>query len=234
METLDSRKEILLKLTVRTYVKTAEPVGSSSLAEASGLDVSSATIRNELSELEELGYLTHPHTSAGRIPTEMGYRYYVDHFLERKAPAHETLAPIAEAIREADEDADRLRRAARALSELSGETVLVGFDARNVYYTGISNLFSKPEFRAVGYVTTMSKVLDHLDEVMLKVFPSIADEPRVVLGESNPFGRECGAIMTRAPFAGGYGVLAILGPMRMDYDNDWSLLTGTVTVLKAG
>jgi heat-inducible transcriptional repressor len=75
---LGSRKAAVLHAVVEEYVRSGEPVGSETIAERAGLGVSSATIRNEMAALEELGYLTHPHTSAGRIPTDLGYRHYVD------------------------------------------------------------------------------------------------------------------------------------------------------------
>jgi heat-inducible transcriptional repressor len=75
---LGTRKSAVLNAVVEEYVRSGEPVGSETIAEASRLGVSSATIRNEMAALEELGYLTHPHTSAGRIPTDLGYRHYVD------------------------------------------------------------------------------------------------------------------------------------------------------------
>jgi heat-inducible transcriptional repressor len=75
---LGQRKSAVLHVVVEEYVRTGEPVGSETIAERAGLGVSSATIRNEMAALEELGYLQHPHTSAGRIPTDLGYRHYVD------------------------------------------------------------------------------------------------------------------------------------------------------------
>lgn len=78
MGPLGVRKAAVLRVVVEEYVRTGEPVGSETIAERSGIGVSSATIRNEMAALEELGYLSHPHTSAGRIPTDLGYRSYVD------------------------------------------------------------------------------------------------------------------------------------------------------------
>jgi heat-inducible transcriptional repressor len=75
---LGPRKSAVLRAVVEEYVRSGEPVGSETIAEGAGLGVSSATIRNEMAALEELGYLQHPHTSAGRIPTDAGYRHYVD------------------------------------------------------------------------------------------------------------------------------------------------------------
>ena len=79
------QREILIRV-VEEYVATGQPVGSKHLVERAGMRVSPATVRNELAELERFGLLTHPHTSAGRIPTDRGYRYYVDRLLERPAP----------------------------------------------------------------------------------------------------------------------------------------------------
>src|SRR5262245_53776714 len=79
---LTPRAARILAALVGEYIETAEPVGSARLAQCAGLNVSSATVRNTLAELEELGYLHQPHTSAGRVPTDRGYRFYVDQLLE--------------------------------------------------------------------------------------------------------------------------------------------------------
>src|SRR5262245_15658302 len=85
MELSDRKREILSRV-VEEYVATGEPVGSKSLVERTGMSVSASTVRYELAELETLGLLTHPHTSAGRVPTESGYRFYADELLERLEP----------------------------------------------------------------------------------------------------------------------------------------------------
>ena len=90
MAEISERKRDLLRRLVEEYVATGEPVGSKTLVERSGLPVSSSTVRNELAELEALGLLTHPHTSAGRIPTEAGYRFYAEGVLERQEPRPST------------------------------------------------------------------------------------------------------------------------------------------------
>ena len=84
MEELDERKIKILDAIIRTYLETGEPVGSRTISKYTDLNLSSATIRNEMSDLEELGYIVQPHTSAGRIPSDKGYRFYVDHLLLRK------------------------------------------------------------------------------------------------------------------------------------------------------
>ncbi len=81
---LSIRKTEVLKNIVAKFIEKAEPISSASIAHCSGIDFSPATIRKEMAELEEMGYLTHPHTSAGRIPTDMGYRFYVDNFMQEE------------------------------------------------------------------------------------------------------------------------------------------------------
>ena len=81
---LDERQRKILYAIIRTYMETGEPVGSRTISKYSDLNLSSATIRNEMSDLEEMGYILQPHTSAGRIPSDKGYRLYVDHILDDK------------------------------------------------------------------------------------------------------------------------------------------------------
>lgn len=80
---LDDRKKLILRAIVENYIKNAEPVGSRSIAKSTGLNLSAATIRNEMGDLEELGYLTQPHTSAGRVPSSLGFRFYVDSLMDK-------------------------------------------------------------------------------------------------------------------------------------------------------
>ena len=79
---LDERKEKILDAIIRNYLETGEPVGSRTISKYTDLNLSSATIRNEMADLEEMGFLTHPHTSAGRIPSDKGYRLYVNNLME--------------------------------------------------------------------------------------------------------------------------------------------------------
>ena len=81
MTDLSSRQQMILGLVIKQYIATAQPVGSKTLLETTELNVSSATVRNEMAALEDLGFLTHPHTSAGRVPTDKGYRYFVERLL---------------------------------------------------------------------------------------------------------------------------------------------------------
>ena len=81
---LDDRKITILKAIIKTYLETGEPVGSRTISKFTDLKLSSATIRNEMSDLEDMGYIIQPHTSAGRIPSDKGYRFYVDQIMQEK------------------------------------------------------------------------------------------------------------------------------------------------------
>src|SRR3712207_5968695 len=85
---LDERKTAILRAIVQEYIATAQPVGSTHIAHAPGVRVSPATVRNEMAMLEQEGYLVQPHTSAGRIPTDKGYRFYVDHLVSPSIDQH--------------------------------------------------------------------------------------------------------------------------------------------------
>ena len=90
MPTLDARKEKILYAIIQNYQESGEPVGSRTISKYLDVKLSPATIRNEMSDLEEMGYIVQPHTSAGRIPTDKGYRLYVDRMLsERALPAEQ-------------------------------------------------------------------------------------------------------------------------------------------------
>jgi len=126
VEELSSRQQMILSLVVREYVSTAAPVGSKGLAEKFRLSVSSATIRNELARLEELGFLTHPHTSAGRTPTEAGYRYFVERLMgEAKLPPEEERM-IAHQFHQVRQDVEQwVKLAAAVLARTSRSAALI-------------------------------------------------------------------------------------------------------------
>ncbi len=120
---LTDRERNVLEAVVRSYVDTAEPAGSRTVSRGFGLGVSAATVRNTMSDLEDKGYLFHPHTSAGRVPTDMAYRFFVDRLMEPLAPSAEEQANLARELEGASSSAvERLVfQATRALSLISNE-----------------------------------------------------------------------------------------------------------------
>jgi heat-inducible transcriptional repressor len=118
---LTEREIRVLEAVVRTYVASAEPAGSRTVARTSDLGVSPATIRNTMSDLEEKGFLTHPHTSAGRVPTDLAYRYFVDRLIEPATLTPQEEERLARELEGTSEVERLVRRATRALSLLTRE-----------------------------------------------------------------------------------------------------------------
>lgn len=210
---MDARKAQLLGLVVETYIATADPVGSEALVAAGGMEVSGATVRNELRELEEAGLLTHPHTSAGRIPTEAGYRYYIDHIMKpeglKKSLAHQL------AVRLKTDDRESMKEAAKYIADEMNTAVLLAFGAHAIYYTGLSQLFSQAEFHAQSFTLDVSRLFDECETRMASLF-DLVDEGTtdILIGQDNPLGTVCGSVVARFPKG---RIMAIVGPMRMDY-----------------
>lgn len=213
----DRLRDLFLHV-VEEHTKTASPVGSKVLAQRRDVGRSSATIRNELAELEELGYLHQPYTSAGRVPTEAGYRYYVQHLM---APT-ELMGHERSSLSRFGQDRDARKDLARTLSALAGAGVWVAFGSRDVYYTGLSHLFGQPEFTDHEFAWAVSSVIDHLDETVDAMFANVRAEVDVRVGKDNPFSDRCSVIVSR--FDHSPAVMGILGPVRMDYARNVSLL----------
>lgn len=124
--TLDERKRRILQAIIKDYIATAEPVGSRTIAKKYDLGVSPATIRNEMADLEELGYIEQPHTSAGRVPSDRGYRYYVDCLMNKKILSSQEAAAILNGIRSKSRDVGTvLQQTNRILSNITNYTSIV-------------------------------------------------------------------------------------------------------------
>lgn len=225
-----SRKEQLFKTIVREHIALGEPVGSKFLVGKAHFNMSSATCRNDMAELENEGFLTHPHTSAGRIPTEKGWRWYLKQFLEEVPVAKKSQETLAKAMHQSGNQEQAIKQVAKALAELSQETAIVGFSGENMYYTGLANLFSKPEFNELDFLQHLSEVVDHLDKVLLKFFKTSGKEVEILIGKENPIDERCGLLVTRLDDKTGT-LFALLGPVRMDYDRLLPLIRFTKGII---
>ena len=123
---LGDRQRDLLRAVIREYIATAQPVASAALVRQYRLDVSSATVRNELAALEDLGLLTHPHTSAGRVPTDLGYRYFIESLMPRPGLQPEEQVTVSHQFQQARSNTSEwLRLAASTLARLTTEAAIV-------------------------------------------------------------------------------------------------------------
>lgn len=219
---MTDRKQALLQFIIESYIQSAEPVGSSFVTKKSSLKVSPATIRNEMRDLENEGYLTHPHTSAGRIPTEMGYQYYVDSIMDAGEAEKSVKKNVKDAVGKSADNREQVKHVAKFAAEHLQSSIIVAFSPTSVYYTGISYLFAQPEFRDSAYTVNISKIFDHCEDHLDEMYNIISDgETEVLIGKNNPFGSSCGLVGTRV----GDTLFTVLAPIRMDYGKAVGLLT---------
>lgn len=221
---MDSRKKLILRIIIKEHIKTGLPVGSPVLAEKYNLNISSATIRNEMSELENKGYIVQPHTSAGRIPAEKAYNFYIEnYFFKNKTKiSKEDIKVFEKSLKNINEES--LRKTAKILAKKSNNAVFLAFHRHNLYYTGISNLLSQPEFTQNNLIYDISVVIDKFDEIINKIYKNISDEPKILIGSKNPFGNFCSTVMTKYKYDDKVGLFGILGPIRMDYEKNLALI----------
>lgn len=221
---LTDRQETILKMIIERYVADAQPVGSTTLANSDQLDVSSATVRNEMATLEKAGFIRQPYTSAGRVPTEQAYVYYLHHFVQAKQFGADK-EKLKQSLRKAKAKEEAVKDMAKTLVDLSGEMVIVALGPHWTYYTGVSNLFQKPDFRDLEHVRSISKLIDAFDEVLYELAGRVSDEPEVMIGSDNPFGEEMSSIVVHQSWSADTGgLLGLVGPLRMDYEKNIGLI----------
>lgn len=214
---MTDRQQQILSAIVEQYAEVASPVGSSLLAKV--FNVSSATIRSEMAELERLGFIAQPHTSAGRVPTDKGYRHYVNNMAETAETPAERRGERALAARVTGGGLPErtIRNAVDTLVELTHNLGLATIGDQ-LYMAGLSNLFGQPEFIGGAQVQQVARLLDNLEPWLREAAPN---EPlSVYIGSENPIGRsaQCSLIISRfrSPYSD-RSYIGILGPTRQSY-----------------
>jgi heat-inducible transcriptional repressor len=229
---MTERQKSILSAVVEQYAEVASPVGSSLLAKLFG--VSSATIRAEMSQLEDAGYITHPHTSAGRIPTDKGYRFYVNNLSENKETPTERRAEKALTARVQGGNAPEhtIKSAVDTLVELTHNLGLATIGDQ-LYMSGLSNLFGQPEFMNAGQVQEVARLLDNLAPWLKEVAPN--DPLNVYIGRENPIGGSAGCSLIISKFRSPYSdqsYIGTLGPTRQSYRDVMQLVRRTGEALE--
>lgn len=217
---MTERQAQILAAIIEQHAEIASPVGSVTLAKLFG--VSSATIRSEMAKLEELGLIMQPHTSAGRIPTDQGYRLYVNKITELQESEPLQLDRGARTIEaRVSTHAGRADRAIRsAVDSLVDLTQNLGLATigDELYMNGIGNLFSQPEFLQGDHVQAVARLLDNLEPWLREAAPN---EPlNVYIGGENPIGKSSGAALIISRFRSPYSdrsYIGVLGPTRQSY-----------------
>lgn len=222
---MTERQKSILDAIVEQYAEVASPVGSSLLAKA--FDVSSATIRAEMADLERQGFIMQPHTSSGRVPTDKGYRFYVNNLVEKDLGQPERRVEKALAARlQSDASPDRvIKNAVDTLVELTHNLGLATI-GNQMYISGLSNLFGQPEFMDAVQVQQVASLLDNLEPWLREA--ALNKPLNVYIGRENPIGRSAGASLIisrfRSPFSD-RSYIGTLGPTRQSYREVMALVS---------
>jgi heat-inducible transcriptional repressor len=219
----DSRRNDILTAVIDAYVDRAAPVSSEVLAREYSFDLSPATIRNVLAELEEFGYLTHPHTSAGRVPTEKGYRYYVNYLMERRSLLEEERRRIETEYRKNIQELERiLDTTSEVLSDFTHCTGLAYFSGLGdrLFYKGASFMLDQPEFNDLEKIRQILMLLEEKQRLIEIINRQLDKKIKIYIG-SEIHCREindCSLVVTSYRYKDkSSGRVAVLGPKRMRY-----------------
>jgi len=224
---MTNRQKDILKAIVEQYAEVASPVGSNLLAKA--FNVSSATIRAEMAELERQGFIAQPHTSAGRIPTDKGYRFYVNSLSENKETQVDSRSQraLTARVQSGGVPEHTIRRAVDTLVELTHNLGLATIGDQ-LYMSGLSNLFGQPEFMHPEQVQEVARLLDNLEPWLQEAAPN---QPlSVYIGSENPIGRGAGCSLIISRFRSPYSdnsYVGTLGPTRQSYRDVMTLVRRT-------
>jgi transcriptional regulator of heat shock response len=230
---LNERQRRILKFVVESHVTRAEPVGSQYVRMAYHLSISPATIRSAMKRLEEEGFLDHPHTSAGRVPTEAGYRYYVDCLMEPEPIAPATRRALNRALeKNAGDEVDFQTLAARVLAKSSGQLAMVvvrrGGALSVLRIGGAENIAAQPEFQTADRLRALVSLLAE-PEPLTRALDAFMDAgpARVTIGRELGEGamRVCSLVGTGIASSHIRGSLGVLGPVRMPYPRLLSLVS---------
>jgi len=233
---MTDRQAKLLSAIIEQYAEVAVPVGSITLAKLFG--VSSATIRSEMAQLEILGMIKQPHTSSGRVPTDKGYRMYVNQITEAPDVSPKLLdrgqmALDARVATHATRSDRAIRSAVDSLVDLT-HNLGIATIGDELYMSGMANLFSQPEFMANNQnVQQIARLLDNLEPWLREAAPN---EPlNVFIGAENPIGKSSEASLIISRFRSPYSdnsYIGVLGPTRQDYAKVMRLVRHTGAMLE--
>lgn len=220
---LTSRQTQILKTIIDEYIETAEPVGSEALDKKYNLGVSPATIRNEMAALTKSGYLRQPHTSAGRIPSPVAMKFYIDQLMEEKQMSLVDEVKAKEEVWDSRDDIDELMdEATHALASRTHSLAVAALKDKKdrFWHAGHSYIFNNPEFAEMAACQNLFSIFEEFDKLDRLFFGFESASPLAVL-----FGEELGMpelaasgiISTHFDVKGKPGALGVIGPARADY-----------------
>ncbi|MCU0666167.1 MAG: HTH domain-containing protein [Candidatus Omnitrophica bacterium] len=219
----ENRKKAVLAQVINLYIKKAQPVSSDDLAR--NFELSSATIRNIFKQLEDEGYLTHPYTSGGRIPTVKGYRYYVDILIQQMQLLDGEKERIGNEYKKKLQKLEDLLEATTdvlsAVTHYAGIASVINQDKR-LFYKGISSMLEQPEFQDAGQIRNIVRLIEDKQRFFNIINRDFDDKVKIYIGDELgcPEVERCAIVISN--YSAGkktLGKIAVLGPMRMEYNH---------------
>ncbi len=234
---MTERQKLILFAVIKEYIKNGQPISSMLISEKYNFDISPATFRNEFVELEDQGFLYHPYTSSGRVPTDKGYRFFVNSILEKRSQEKEKMKKIfLEFARVKREHDEMFAKLTKSFSEFSKNVVFSGpVDSKILFRSGINEVLSQPEFDDSSLREHFGSVVDSFEDRLPKIVSNLSEnEFAVLIGKENPFSdaKDLSLIVSKFNFKGDESIIAILGPKRMDYVKNINLINSLIKLLK--
>jgi len=238
---LTPRQSALVATIVGQYIKMAKPISSKEIEKSNFFGLKSASIRGEMNELESMGYLDQFHTSGGRIPTDIAYRYYVDNFIEpgKLKPTLSDKKKISFAIKSAGNDPHQLNKTvARTLSDLCENLVITNIDQQDDFFKfGLSGMFELPDFRELDKAFRMTNFFDQFENIfnqlerqLFSMIDGRFENLNIVIGGENNIHDVKDETVMFARYnlpKNCAGSLTLIGPTRMDYEKNIGLINYT-------
>ena len=229
------RQNLILDKIIEEYITSAQPVSSQGLEKKYDFGISPATIRIEMQKLADAGFVFQPHTSAGRVPTDKGYRFYVDNLLGKGFLEEKYDLEIENLIeKEIGDTIKFLQSITKNLASFSSNLALGYLFDENIFWKeGWEEVLQEPEFKETNIIANFADVIKHFEEEIegLKINSGI----KVFIGKENPFSKakEFSIIISGCHFPNEKkGALAILGPKRMAYDKNINSLNSLTKLLE--
>jgi len=232
---ITERQEKILNTIVQEYIISAQPVSSQLLEKRHNFGICPATIRIEMQRLTDGDFIFQPHTSAGRVPTDKGYRFFVDNLLEKGVSEFEDVFEIEDIFQGAKKDIFKLAsRLTKFLAEESSNFTILNLLERDFFWKeGWEEILREPEFEEKDLISNFTELLESFEENIenLKINSGI----KIYIGKENPFSKtkDFSIISSKCYLPDDEtAVLALLGPKRMDYDRNISLINYLVRALE--
>lgn len=222
-EIYKQRKDRILSIVVNEYIKTVTPISSGYIVDEHHLDLSPATIRNILAELEEDGMLTHPHTSAGRVPTQEGYRYYVDNLMNEIQLLEEEKERVNREYAQGVKDLEAaLEKTSQVISDLTHYTSIISVDGWNgkIFLRGTNYVVGYPEYQDLKKIQSILAALEERERLLEFINRDLQRKIQIYIGHEIVCSDIEGCSMAVSRYQSRKGLsgrIAVLGPTRMDY-----------------